>query len=364
MRRRSIGIGVIGCGRIAALRHLPVLAAVEGAEAVAVADHDEARAREVAERFAVARRYRSHEELLSDPRVEAVVVCVPAAQHAEVARDALGAGKHVLLEKPVALDLADADRLLERAAAGDTRVLVGFNLRWHRLVRRARTLIAAGALGEPEALVTVFASDFAYRDTAGPWRFSRAAGGGALIEMASHHFDLWGHLLGDEVVEAAAQVRCEPGEDDVTATANGRTRRGTLLASTISQRSVQAQEVDVLGTAARLRLSLYRFDSLEVVPVRRRPGRLASRAGAAARLFRELPAGVRSARRGGDFVDSYRLEWGHFLATVRGEAEPECTLEDGRRALAVMTAVLQGAEEGRAVRVESAPVAPAPEARA
>lgn len=72
---------------------------------------------------------------------------------------------------------------------------------------------------------------------------------------------------------------------------------------------------------------------------------------------------MRAARHGGDFVDSYRREWVHFLAVARGEEEPGCTLEDGRRSLAVLLAVLQAAEEGRTVPVAPTPAALPPEAR-
>jgi predicted dehydrogenase len=357
-------IGLIGCGRIAGLRHVPALAGVPEAQVVAVADVDAERRAEIAGRLGVERTYASHEELLADAEVEAVAVLVPAALHTEVALAALDAGKHVLLEKPLALDLNDADRLLERSSASGPRVLVAYNLRWHPLVREARRLLAAGAIGTPEALVSTYTSPYVYRDVAKPWRRARETGGGVLVEMASHHFDLWGYLLDDEAAEVSAVAR-DAEEEDEAATVQARMRGGTLVTGLFSQRSLDHQEVEVFGTEGRLRLGVYRFDGLEVTRTPGRVGDVRGRLGAAARLARGLPGAVREARGGGAFIASYREEWRHFLAVSRGEAEPECTLEDGRRALSLMLAAAEAAASGRTVAVDEAPVslAAAPERR-
>lgn len=347
---------MVGCGRIAGLRHLPALAAVPEARVVAVADVHAGRLRSVADEHRIERRYAGHEQLLADPDVDAVAVLVPAALHAEVALAALDAGKHVFLEKPLALDLIDADRIVERAAASGRQVLVAYNLRWHRLVREARRLLAAGAVGEPEVLTTSFTSPYDYRDQAKPWRRARETGGGVLVEMASHHFDLWRHLLDDDAVEVSAVVR-DGEEEDEAATVQARMRGGTLVTGLFSQRSLDHQEVEVFGTEGRLRLGLYRFDGLEVT---RRPGRVGDARGrldAARRLVRSLPAAAREARAGGLFIGSYREEWRHFLAVCRGEVEPECTPEDGRRSLALLLAAAEAASTGRTVSLNEAPVA-------
>ncbi|MEX2032560.1 MAG: Gfo/Idh/MocA family oxidoreductase, partial [Dehalococcoidia bacterium] len=106
-------VGLIGCGRVAGLRHLPALAKLPEARVVAVADEHAGRLAETGDRFGVERRYAGHSELLADPEIDAVAVLVPASRHAEVATAALEAGKHVLLEKPVSLDMDEDDRLVE-----------------------------------------------------------------------------------------------------------------------------------------------------------------------------------------------------------------------------------------------------------
>jgi predicted dehydrogenase len=109
-------VGIIGCGQAATISHLPALQHVPEVEVVALADVDADRLREVADRFQIQRRHESLATLLADPTIEAVGVCVPAERHLEVASAVLEAGKHLFLEKPIAVSLEDADRLIERAA--------------------------------------------------------------------------------------------------------------------------------------------------------------------------------------------------------------------------------------------------------
>src|SRR2546423_90178 len=116
-RARMIRLGVIGCGQVAELRHLPALRRVSGVEVAALADVDPLRLERVARQFGVARRCSNYSDLIETGDVDAVAVCVPPALHAVVARAALDAGKHVFIEKPLALCLAECDLLLESADA-------------------------------------------------------------------------------------------------------------------------------------------------------------------------------------------------------------------------------------------------------
>src|SRR5437870_7646639 len=118
MTARKPGVGVVGCGAIASIAHLPALRAL-GVPVVAVADVDESRCAAVASRFSVERRYSTPEDLVADRDVDVVAVCVPPQYHVQVATAALAAGKHVLVEKPVALDLDEAERLRATAAGSD-----------------------------------------------------------------------------------------------------------------------------------------------------------------------------------------------------------------------------------------------------
>src|SRR5215216_4899013 len=135
-------VGIAGCGRVSEL-HLRALAAVDGIEVVAVMDVDGVRARAVASRFGVARVVDDVAAL--GQAADVVAVCTPPREHAALAHDALRAGRHVLVEKPLVLDLDEADALSAAVPPGIV-ACTGFNLRVHRQVRAARRMLTEGRL--------------------------------------------------------------------------------------------------------------------------------------------------------------------------------------------------------------------------
>jgi predicted dehydrogenase len=346
-------VGIAGCGRVAGLRHLPALARVEDASVVALADPDATRLAGLGDRFGIDRRHASHEELIADETVDAVAVCVPPALHVPVAVAALEAGKHILVEKPLALDIADAARLVELARDRPQAAAVGFNFRHHRLVAEAHTLMASGALGEVELVRSAFTSSVAHEGDLPVWRERRDLGGGALAEFASHNFDLCRFLLGEELVEVAASTRSD-ALDDQAAVVTARSASGTLCSFAYSQRTQDENTIEIFGTRACLRLALYRFDGLELSPVSTSPGDIGERAKGLVRTVRALPRGLAARRTGGEFVESYANEWRQFAAASRGEEAPRATLEDGLRALEVLLAANEAARSGRTVSVGGA----------
>jgi predicted dehydrogenase len=346
----AVNVGIVGCGRVTGLRHLPALRRIAGARVVALADVDAARLDTLADRYGVARRYGSHEELIADADVELVAVCVPASLHADVAVPALEAGKHVFIEKPLALRHEDTERVRDAAAGSPGTVVIGLNLRRHRLVRRARDLIAAGALGELQAVRTSFTSSFDYRDVAQPWRFRRETGGGAVAEMGPHHLDLWRFLTGLEVQEVFASSRSE-GMEDETAVLLGVLADGVRAETLVSQRSTNVNELEVFGERGRLRVGCYRYDGLEVQLGKGFGGDVGHRLRGLARAAVELPAFARGLRRGSDYVESYTAQWRHVVEATSGGVPADPGLEDGIKNAEVLVAALESLGSGQAVPV-------------
>jgi myo-inositol 2-dehydrogenase/D-chiro-inositol 1-dehydrogenase len=332
-------------------RHLPALQHLSDAAVVAVTDLDPARLQQVADRFHIKRHYSDFLALLEDPAVEAVAVCVPAQFHVEVALAALDAGKHVFIEKPLALSLDESERLTERAARSPCKVMVGFNLRWHRLVRQARAVIQQGTLRPIELLRTVLTS---YHGSVPEWRKRRALGGGVLFELAVHHFDLWRFLLQSEVEEVFVTSHSGQWEDE-TATITARMANGVLVASVFSERTSESNEIEIYGQGGRLQVSCYHFDGLEFFASSGFPGDVRTRLRKAAHTLKELPRRIWGMRRGGDFLASYRGEWRHFVNAIRRDTPVECILEDGQRALQVALAAVASASSGQPVKVAQAP---------
>jgi predicted dehydrogenase len=350
----TLRIGIVGCGFVTESRHLPALARIPEVSVVAIADvSTEARTR-TAERFGVARAYARAEELAADPAVDLVAVCVPVASHAEVALSALGAGKHVLVEKPLALTLDEADRLVEAADSAPGFAFVGFNLRWHRLVMRGRLAIDAGAVGRVESVVSAFTDSRLGEPGLPDWRSRRELGGGALLDKAIHHVDLWRHLLGDEVEEVFALSRS--GEsDDETVVVNARLRAGTLATVIASDRTALRNDVRISGDAGEFTLDLYRSDGFALAHPTDLPGAPAARMRRAAGSVRALLGNAREIGRGGVFDASYEAQWRHIARVVAGEERPACTFVDGREALAVVLAASRSAELGEPIAIQRAP---------
>jgi myo-inositol 2-dehydrogenase / D-chiro-inositol 1-dehydrogenase len=345
---RGLRLGIVGCGRVTELRHLPALRGSPGVRVVALSDVDPARLASVAERFGVVRRYRDHAELIEAGGVDAVAVCVPPRHHAEVALAALAAGKHLFVEKPLALKVEECERLAARAAlAPALKAMVGFNLRWHRLVREARETIGRGALGEIKLVRTVFTSAVRARADFPDWRRRRESGGGALFELGVHHFDLLRFMLRDEVEEVYASSR----DADETAAVAARMGGGAQVLAAFSEGTGENHEIEIYGGRGWLRVSIYRADGLEQLGASQYPGSMGTRLRRMGRTLRELPRMVRQARRGGDYVASYAEEWRHFVSAVAADSPVGATLDDGGRALEVALAAWESSATGRAVRL-------------
>ena len=176
----------MGCGWIAR-RHAEAARRLK--MPVVFASRDAARARAYARQYDGVDGIGSYEEALRDSRVEGVVICTPHDRHLDDTRAALLAGKHVLVEKPIARTLEDADRMIEAATLAGRVLMVAENFHFMPAFRHVRALLDAGALG---ALRELHLSARGFRRHVG-WRLAEAAGGGALIDGGIHyvHQLLW-----------------------------------------------------------------------------------------------------------------------------------------------------------------------------
>jgi predicted dehydrogenase len=204
----QVRFGLFGCGTIAD-KQLAGLAQVRRVRLAATADASAERAALLADRYGAARSYTDHRELLEDPDVDAVIVSTPNHLHAQHTIDAATAGKHVLVQKPLALTLQDVDAM-DRAVqdAGVTAMALMMN-RFTPSYVRLKELLDRQTFGPPLVYRTHFSHAGIYKSykPSSNWFLERQkAGGGPLLDLGVHHFDLLRWLSGQEVVSVSAEV--------------------------------------------------------------------------------------------------------------------------------------------------------------
>ena len=202
----TVPVGIIGFGWMGRVHaqaysrlphHYPQLAGLP--VLVAIADDVPGRAADAARQFGAGSALADWRALVDDPRISAVSVTAPNFLHREIGTAVVAAGKHLWIEKPVGLDVADALAVARAADEHSVQTAVGFNYRNAPAVAAARELVAGGELGAITHARFYFLSDYAaHPDGALSWRFQRARGGnGVLGDLASHGVDLVRYLLGE-----------------------------------------------------------------------------------------------------------------------------------------------------------------------
>ncbi len=208
--RDPMRVGVLGMGAISQIVHLPILSEREDATVVAVADSDTPKAETIASRFGVP-RVLSDQELIQDDDVQAAVICTPNHLHESLAIAALEAGKHVLVERPLALTPEGVQRVLDAASAAGRCLAVGMNHRYRPDVGALASFVAGGELGE---IYAVRASSLTRKTPSvrSTWRQTADQGGGALMDLGVQILDLAFWVVGyPRITRVSAVLR---GDDD------------------------------------------------------------------------------------------------------------------------------------------------------
>jgi predicted dehydrogenase len=270
----SVGVGVIGTG-FARTTQLPAWAACEGARVVAVASGRRENAEAAAREFDIPFVADDWREVLARADVDLVSIVTPPVTHAEMALAALGMGKAVLCEKPLAMNAEETGRMREAAASAGVLALVDHELRFLPARRRMRELILGGELGRVRHAKFLFRADSrAAPDTPWSWWSDERAGGGALGALGSHAVDALHWLLGTHVSHVSAvlaahvEERRDPAsgsprrvtsDDEASLLVNfedgGAAERATGVVSiSMAEAGRPEHTVEVFGTEGALRL--------------------------------------------------------------------------------------------------------------
>jgi predicted dehydrogenase len=311
---------------------IPAMQDAQNVEIVAIASRDRARAEATAGRLGIPRAYGSYEALLADPAVEAIYNPLPNHLHVPLTEQAADAGKHVLVEKPVALDAAEAARLLSARDRNGVMIQEAFMVRSHPQWLRTRELVRIGRIGELRAINAVFS--YFNADPANV-RNQADIGGGALYDIGCYPINVSRLVFESEPQRVAALVERDPqfGTDRLTS-ALMQFDRGHL-AFTVSTQLVPYQRVHVLGTKGRIEIRIpvnAPDEPDEPTTILLDDGSALGDASAVAETF---PA-----------CDQYRLQGEQFSAALRGEGEQVLALEDSIANMRVIDAVFRAGAEG------------------
>jgi predicted dehydrogenase len=343
-------LGVIGCGRIAQVAHFPALEKADGVEVVVVCDQSEDVARAVAARYGIASYVTDAAKVFENPQVEAVLIAVPDRFHRELAEAAMRAGKHVLVEKPLASTVDEARQLVALQQETGLTLQVGSNKRFDPGLSFARDYVAAGRLGEvrsfhawyrigtirPGVEATLFPRVFAdaqVRQVEAGFKADRARY--LLATHGAHIFDTLRYLLGEEVTSVTVAHR-EFGRDQSWSILV------TLASGSIGSIDVVvdvpgdgAEGIEIFGSEGQLRVDTH-------FPFFRRASDVwaynADEGAATVPVFAD--------------TDTYERQAEAFARAVRGEAaanNPDA--RDGLEAVRLIAAVAESASSGAEVRL-------------
>ena len=334
--RRQVRIGVVGTGAISQLMHLPILSERPDVEVAAVSDLDQAKARSVAERFGVA-RVLDDAALVADDEIDGVVICAPSFLHEGFAAACLGAGKHVLVERPMALSAGGVRWLLSAAEAAGKGVVLGMAHRYQPGVSTLRSAIAEGGLGALSSARITWLNRAVRRPRTGWRRRALEAGGGALMDLGVPALDLALWVMGYPEVERVSAMTPGDGFDvEEEAHLYAVTRDGVALTLAASWRFHGPDDLhglEVLGSkgAARLSpLSIFKGVGNRTVDVTPR---------------QPIPRGGEDA-----FTSGYRRLLDHFVGVAAGTTAAQPPAEQSML-MDLIEAAYESAREGREAKL-------------
>jgi predicted dehydrogenase len=334
---RPLRIGLIGVGGIAQMHRDGFVAA--GTDVIALADVHAPTLTSRAASWGVARTYGDYREMLAAGDLDAVSICAPTAVHHPATLAAAAAGVHVLCEKPIALDLAQADEMIVACRAAGIVLMVNHQLRSHGAADLARRMLAAGELGTIGHVRLRQAHDWAGAAAVGPSFSTRAvAGGGTLLDNGCHLMDL-ARFIGGDVREVFARVARRKFEIEVEDTAHVSLafESGAIGTVEVAWTATGWDEGwSIYGTKGALEYSNRTGEPILRHVHRTSPGTTWGGTDVTEHRFSGLSPHARHIRA--------------FVEAVRGEREVACTGEDGREAVRLILASYESAERGLPVR--------------
>lgn len=327
---QSVNWGIISTAKIGREKVIPAMQRSRHCHVQAIASRDLATAQRVAAELGIPKAYGSYEDLLADPEIDAVYNPLPNHLHVPLSIQAAEAGKHVLCEKPIALNAAEAAQLIAVRDRTGVQIMEAFMVRSHPQWLRARELIRSGRIGKPRAVQCFFS--YSNRDPSNV-RNQADIGGGGLMDIGCYAITASRFFFEDEPTRVVGMIERDPdwGIDRLTS-ALMEFPQGQASFSCSTQ-LVPYQRVNVFGETGRIEIEI------PFNPVPDRPARIfiddGSQLGGASAISETFEG-----------IDHYILQGDAFAAAIRGEGPLTLSLETSVMGMRIIDALFRSADRG------------------
>lgn len=330
--RERVRWGVLGNARIARLCVIPAIQKSCNGLCSAIASRSPDTAQEVAAQHSIPHVYGSYEALLADPAIDAVYIPLPNHLHKPWALAAFGAGKHVLCEKPLALNVGEAQQMAQAAEAAGLCLMEAFMYRFHPRSQRIKEWVEQGRVGEPRLIRAAFC--FSLRDPDNI-RLLPEAGGGALLDVGCYGVSVARWLLGSEPEDAQAQAAYGPSGVDLNFVGLLRFPEGRLAVVEASFVSALQQTFTVVGSEGAIDLPHDAFVPKDPEVIFYLRG------------IDEAVGSVQTIQG----ADPYQLMVEHFGDAVLGKGSLGWSPQDSINNMRVLDALAEAARSGRSIPI-------------
>ncbi|WP_153720949.1 Gfo/Idh/MocA family protein [Sporosarcina cascadiensis] len=325
---KKIRWGILSTANIGQTQFIPAIFRAENAEAVAIASRGP-KVHEIAKQLNIPTEYESYEELLDDPNVDAVYIPLPNHLHKEWVEKAANKGKHVLCEKPAALNMEEAARMVKTCEDHQVKFMEGYMYQLHPQHDRVKEIIASGEIGPVKLIKSSHSFHLENQDNI---RMDQSMGGGSLFDVGCYAIQLIRHITDDEPAEVSAFAELKAGVD-ISTVGYLKMKSGITALFDCSFDMVARNEYEIVGMKGTIK-----------VPYAYRP----DRNGGVGELI--ITTGD-TARKEKTFGDIYKLEVEHFSDAILNDLQPRITGESTVKNMKVIEACYRSIDTGQPVKI-------------
>jgi xylose dehydrogenase (NAD/NADP) len=321
---KTLRWGILGCAAIADRAVIPAIQASETGELLGIASRDESKARSKAEQFGIPRFYGSYEALLADPDIDAIYIPLPNHLHKQWTIAAAQAGKHILCEKPLALNAQEAHEMVDICKEAGVHLAEAFMYRHHPRISRVKEIVDSGEIGEIRGIHGVFTFNGAANK--GDIRFVKEWGGGALFDVGCYPLSAARLIMGVEPEAVTIHALFSPEHGDVDMMASGLVEFPGHVALTFDcgMWATFRNELEIVGTEGTIVLKPSFLPSIENDDI-------------------TIQVGNKTRREGPYGVNAYVSQSDQFARVVWGEQPPAYSAQDSVSNMRLLDACIASA---------------------